>query len=63
LLARLTPAGHSCDGLVGSQHLDTPVRTQDLTGHPGHQRLFTIPDVSRETSNPNASFFPLASNG
>ena len=43
-------AANSCDGLAGSQHLDTPVRTQDLTGHPGHQRLFTTPDVSRETS-------------
>jgi hypothetical protein len=26
------------DGLAGFQHLDTPVRTQDLTGHPGHQK-------------------------
>jgi len=38
-----------CDGLAGFQHLDTPVRTQDLTGHPGHQTLSTIPNVSRET--------------
>ena len=44
-------AANSCDGLAGSQHLDTPVRTQDLTGHPGHQHGFTTFNVSREASD------------
>jgi hypothetical protein len=29
------------DGLAGLQHLDNLVRTQDLTGHPGHQWVST----------------------
>ena len=48
------------DGLAGFQHLDTPVRTQDLTGHPGHQTGFTTSDVSRETLDPDADLFPCA---
>lgn len=31
----------SNDGLAGFQHLDSLVRGQDLTGHPGHQWVST----------------------